>query len=106
MLDAVPGGPDPGETDLLGGGADTVHDGGHGGVADGVEARLESRLGAGDDMGGDGDGVQVGGAGVTGVGVRLVEARGVRAEGAVREQVARGADRAQLLALATSCSAQ
>ncbi len=47
-------------------------------------------------MCGDRGGVQVGRAGVAGVGVRLVQAGRVRAEGAVDEQVARGAGRAQL----------
>ncbi len=110
MLDAVPGGSDTGQADLLGGGAHALDHGGHGGVPDGVEARLEARLGAGDDMGGDGGGVQVGGAGVAGpVGVRLVQAGGVRAEGAVDEEVTGGADRAQgagLLDASSACSAQ
>lgn len=64
-----------------------------------MEARLEARPGAVDDVVGDRGGVEVGGAGVAGVGVRGVQARGVRAEGAVDEQVARGADRAQFARL-------
>ena len=53
VLDAVPGGPHAGEADLLGGGAHALDHGGDGGVADGVEARLEAGLGAGDDVRGD-----------------------------------------------------
>lgn len=99
MLDAVAGGADAGEPELLGCGAGALDDGGHGGVADRVEARLEAGLGAGGDVGGDGGRVQVGGAGVGGVGVRLVQTGGVGAEGAVDEQVTGRADRAQLARL-------
>ena len=66
------------------------------GVPDGVEARLQARLGARGDVVGDLGGGQVGGAGVRRVGVRLGQAGGVRAEGAVHEQVAGRADRAEV----------
>ena len=81
----------------LGGGPHALDDGGERGVADGVEPGLEAGLGAGGDMGGDGGRIQVGDAGVGGVGVRRVEAGGVGAERAVDEEVAGGADRAELL---------
>lgn len=95
MLDAVPGGAHAGQADLLGSRADALDHGGHGGVPDGVEPRLEARLGACHHMRADRGGVQVGGAGVVGVGVWLVQTGGVRAQGAIDEEVARGADRAQ-----------
>ena len=97
VFDAVPGGADPRQADPLGGGAYAVDDGGQGGVADGVEAGLEAGLGAGGDVGGDGLGVEVARcrcAAASAYGA--CEVGGVRAEGAVDEEVAGGADGAQL----------
>lgn len=58
MLDTVPGGAHTGQAELLGGCPDSLDHGGHGGVPDGVEARLEARLGAGDHVRADGGGVR------------------------------------------------
>ena len=96
MLDAVPGGPHAVVPDLLGGHGEPADDGVERAVADRVEARLQARLGAGDDVVADCRLVEVAVPAVVGVGVRGAQGSRVRADGAVGEQVAGGADRAEL----------
>jgi hypothetical protein len=96
VLDAVPGRPQPVRADPLGGLRVAGDHGVQRTVADGVEAGLQPRLSAGDDVVSDRRGVQVAVPGMRRVGVRVAQGRGVRADRAVGEQVAGCSQRAQL----------
>jgi hypothetical protein len=96
VLDAVAGGAHRRQADLVGRSGDAVQDRGQRGVADGVEAGLQARARAGGDVPRDLLGGQVGVAARRLVEVRGRQAGGVAPEGAVGEQVAARADRAEL----------
>ena len=96
VLDPVTALDDQVQPDHRGGALEALDDRAQGGVADGMEARLETGPGARDDVVGDRVEVDVQGALRLGVGVRCRHARGVRAERTVDEEVTGRTERPEL----------